>query len=289
MKHHPYKWLGLGLGASLGASDFLLFEALNLDIYLGETVVTTPTLLFNMLLLGALGYVIGRLLSALKQLDATQKALVQHEKLAAIGRMSAQVAHEVRNPLGVIRSSAEHIADSMPDHPNAHVACRFIVDEVDRLNGFITVLLDFSRPLALDLRATPLSEIVARARTLAGDRLQAHQLHIQVPAHLTVNADADLLVRLLLGLLLNAAEALEAPGRITIRATPEHIEVHDTGPGVSPQHRAQLFEPFFTTKSQGTGLGLAMARRIAQAHGADLAYHPRTQGACFRLTHAVHA
>lgn len=300
---------GLSIGLMTGLFDLGLFwvfgERLKLSLGTSVAVVTGLFAATS----AALGYVIGRLLRArrreqddartiraqLEALAASQAVVLQHEKLAAIGRLAAGVAHEVRNPLGIIRASAKMVQEGFAAGDDSHRACQFICEEIDRLNGLITSLLAFARPAQLRLSQIDLDGIVDRARQLAGDELSRRQVRLvtQGMSGLKVEADADLLAQVLLGLLTNAAEAIDQDGVIELRLLPGEdevrIEVADSGPGLSPEQAQRLFEPFFTTKPTGTGLGLAMALRIVQAHRGGLVLvpdrgaGPRGAGACFEI------
>lgn len=296
MSRRHYKWLGLGAGFGLGMLDLALIDAMGIRMTVGDAVVTRWVMMGAAITFGALGFVIGRLAETLGALDASQRKVLRYEKLAAIGRMAAGVAHEVRNPLGVIRASAEHIAEELGPEGgagrersgDAQRACRFITEEVDRLDGFVGDLMDFTRPLTAEPVATSARALAERARALAEGHLGAdHALELHVADGLMVHADEDLAVRVLLGLLVNAAQATGDGGRIELRAGETEggswFEVGDDGPGVAPADRERVFEPFFTRRARGTGLGLAMGAKIAEAHGGTLALTESDRGACFRL------
>ncbi len=229
-------------------------------------------------------------------LAASERAAFENEKLAAIGRLAAGIAHEVRNPLGVIRASAAMVREHFGPADDSHRACGFILDEIDRLDGLIASLLAFARPTALRVRPAAVQDVVARATALADEALRKRDARlaaqIAVPgAELSV--DPDLIAQVLLGLVTNAAEAIAPGGHVELRARVEPaavvLAVADDGPGVPEADRTRVFEPFYTTKASGTGLGLAMAERIARAHGGELRVvqgagaGPGGRGACFEL------
>ena len=288
--------IGLALGLGVTLFDLVLLLATDVQLRLGDTDITLPAMLGYGVSTAALGYAIGWIVEARVTLRESQERLAQAEKLAAIGRMAAQVAHEVRNPLGVIRSSAALVRDAVPSEPDLEQACTFIVEEVDRLDAYVTRLLDYSRPITPDVEAVDAASVADRALELAGPRLAEREVVRQdaPPAQRALRADADLLTRVVLGLLVNAAQATEPEGRIEVRTGRADgdvwIEVADDGPGVASDTAPQLFEPFFTTKAQGSGLGLAVAERIARAHGgavallADRGAGAAGAGACFRLS-----
>jgi len=298
----------------MGLSDYGLFVVMGSP----ELVPPHPLLFAGGLAatFGALGFAVGRLAierqrarrdadtiaRQLRQLEDAQRALVQQEKLAAIGRLAAGVAHEVRNPLGVIRASAAMMREGFAPGDDAYRACQFICDESDRLNGLVTTLLDFSRPTQPRIEAVDVERVLDHALELAGDSIRAQGAKVEreiAPAAGAVRADARLLAQVLLDLLINAAEAVSPGGRIAVRVASEaaalRIDVADDGPSVAPEQRASIFEPFVTTKPRGTGLGLAMAQRIAEAHGGTLAFVDGAgagaggAGACFRLVVPVRA
>ena len=302
--------VGLLAGVVMGLGDMALFAFLGVEMRMGGRDVVLGVMGLFIATYGVLGWVMGRLIEARKRaatdartitaqlhaLAASQHALLQSEKLAAIGRLAAGVAHEVRNPLGVIRASASMLEEGPGLDDDARRACSFIREEIDRLNGLITSLLAFARPTEPRLSPVTLDTVIERALRLAApevDRRAIALVRDTPPALPPVRADADLLAQVLLGLLVNATEAVAEHGRIIIRASAENtavvVEVADDGPGVAAGNAEQVFEPFFTTKASGTGLGLAMALRIAHAHGGTLELAPGRgagasgTGACFRL------
>jgi len=217
---------------------------------------------------------------------ATRARLAETEKLAALGQLAAAVAHEVRSPLAVIRSAAQGLAESLPRHDEeARRAYSFITAEIDRLGNVINSLLAFARPLRVEARAVSVHELFDRALLLAREGLDGKALRVQrdEPAALpAVRADGDLICQVLLGLLANAAEAAPSGGEVALAAVAAdgavEIAVTDSGPGVPPELRGRIFEPFFTTRPRGTGLGLAVARHIVEAHGGRLDVGERAGG-----------
>ncbi len=272
----------------MGMGDLTAFLALGLEMRLAGRSVMTEVMILFMITYGVLGFVIGKLMEAraqarqdagtiesqLRALETSQRAALQNEKLAAIGRLAAGIAHEVRNPLGVIRASASMVREHFTPTDEAYRACDFIREEIDRLNSLITSLLTFSRPAELRLQSVSIEHIIDRTLQLAGEELQRRGITVtreREASSPTVTADPDLIVQVVFGLLINAAEALGEQGLVIIRTVSDprevQVEVVDTGPGVSPADAERIFEPFFTTKATGTGLGLPMAARIVRAHG----------------------
>jgi two-component system sensor histidine kinase HydH len=295
MKRRWSIW-GLVAGALMGLGDLTAFLALGLEMRVAGRGVLTEVMILFMVTYGVLGFVIGKLMEAraqaradartielqLRALEASRRVALQNEKLAAIGRLAAGIAHEVRNPLGVIRASASMVQEHFSPGEEAHRACEFIREEIDRLNSLITSLLTFSRPAELRLQSVLIEQVIDRALQLTNEELQRRGITVvreRENTSLTVTADPDLIAQVIFGLVINAAEAIGEQGSVILRTLSEHehviVEVVDTGPGVSPADAERIFEPFFTTKASGTGLGLPMAARIIRAHGGLIEVAPR--------------
>ena len=187
------------------------------------------------------------------------------------------------------------VQESFERGSESHRACDFICEEIDRLNGIIASLLNFARPATPRLTRIDAASVLDRALSLESGDLERRDIAIRrelrdPPSFL---ADPDLVAQVFLGLLINAAEAVQAHGTIEVRAEAGEdsacFEFADTGPGISREEAARIFEPFYTTKATGTGLGLAMTARIVDAHGGRIrVLHgkgagPDGRGACFRV------
>jgi two-component system sensor histidine kinase HydH len=310
--HTKRRWSiwGLVAGALMGMGDLTAFLALGLEMRLAGRSVMTEVMILFMVTYGVLGFVIGKLMEARAQaredagtiesqlhaLEASQRVALQNEKLAAIGRLVAGIAHEVRNPLGVIRASASMVREHFSSKDEAYRACEFIREEIDRLNGLITSLLTFSRPAELRLQPVAIEQVIEKALQLTSEEFQRRGITVARESNdalPTVTADPDLIAQVVFGLLINAAEAIGEQGVVIVRTTSNaqelQVEVVDTGPGVPPAEAERIFEPFYTTKPTGTGLGLPMAARIVRAHGGliEVVLTPdapkRNVGARFRI------
>ena len=307
----PWPLLGVLAGAAVIAFDALLFTLIGVDVDLGgEDAFPLMMCVFGTGFI-ALGWALGALAvrrerarhdaqviaAQLAALEVHQQKLVQAEKLAAIGRLAASVAHEVRNPLGVIKSSASLAEEAVPaDDAGAKTALRFVVEECDRLDAMITALLGFARPAPLHVGPVDVDALLDRAAHLAAEEASRRGLDFvrsdgALPTEL--RGDPDLLCQVIFGLVVNAADAVGADGHIALRSAGGDafvVEVADDGPGVPADARDRLFEPFFSTKETGTGLGLATAARVIEAHGGALelidgaGLGPNGAGACFRVT-----
>jgi len=206
------------------------------------------------------------------------RKLSQQEAVAAVGEFAATLAHEVRNPLTSIRLDLEKARERTTDD-RARELLERALREIERLDAAVTGSLRVARSGSLTLSPVELRWPLEAAMQAAEPEFRGRGATLapppSFPEPLRVRGNAGALEQLFLNLLRNAAEALGPDGRaaVDIDVTPERVRVsvRDDGPGIPAEHLEQIFEPFFTTKEEGTGLGLAIARRIARAHGGDLA------------------
>lgn len=215
-----------------------------------------------------------QLSEANRRLQEAQAAMRRSERLAALGQLSAGLAHELRNPLGTVKASAELLAKTV-DAKNevAREMAGFISSEVDRTNALVTRFLDFARPLALRLEETDLAQVIDEAVAEIGQHVPPFNVAIyknyspDIPPFLL---DRQLIERVIYNLLLNAAQASPPGGSITIKTRQldgtVEVAVIDRGCGIEPKYLESIFNPFFTTKSAGVGLGLAIVSKIVDEH-----------------------
>jgi signal transduction histidine kinase len=232
------------------------------------------------------------LAEANRSLREAEAAVRRSDRLAALGQLSAGLAHELRNPLGTIRASAEMLARSVPAGDDvAREVAGFIASEVDRSNSLVTRFLDFARPLQLKLARADLAEVLDRAVALVERDTPPHRVTVYKnysPDLAPFPFDAELMERVFYNLLLNAAQASPEGGAITLKTrrvdTTAEVAVIDRGQGIDPKIREQIFNPFFTTKSNGVGLGLAIVSKIVDEHGGRMAVESEPgKGSVFRV------
>ena len=215
------------------------------------------------------------------------------ERLATIGQFSAGIGHELRNPLGVIESSLfllrQHLGWDAASQPNVAKHLDRIGGEVVRANKTIQDLLDLARNRPPRRHLTKLRHLVESA---AANALLPPMVRVTVtslPDDLVVHVDPDQIQQVLVNLFANAAQAMPQGGRIEVAATvlpssdAASIRVQDDGPGIPAEVRHRIFEALFTTKAKGSGLGLALCRRIVEAHGGNIQLAPSQTGAAFVL------
>jgi signal transduction histidine kinase len=202
----------------------------------------------------------------------TQKALVEAERFAAMGKTSAAIAHELKNALNGLGMAVELIIEN-PHNPRIERLRTQVLSEIGRLRDVVDSLSSFSHFPRIERKVEDLSTVVRRAVDLLSDLIsdRGTEVSVDVPPHLPFICDGHKIQGVVMNLLKNAVEA----GRtVRVQARLEEgdaiVEVADDGPGISEEARGHLFEPFFTTKPNGTGLGLPTSMRYVRAHGGHL-------------------
>jgi len=191
-----------------------------------------------------------------------------------LGELSANLAHEVRNPLVSIQGVAEILQEEYPRTGKNREFVEILAKEVKRLNHVVENFLSLVRSTPVQLEWCALGEVIQSVVSLVSPKARKEGVTIRVdvtPPSLQVRADPNQLRQVFLNLLLNALASLDGKGTISLTAQPSEsglaITVQDTGKGIPPEHLARIFEPFFTTKPGGTGLGLPITKRILDAYG----------------------
>jgi signal transduction histidine kinase len=213
-----------------------------------------------------------------RELERVQAEARRSERLAALGQLSAGLAHELRNPLGVIKGSAETLGQRLVSAgPLEKELCDYISGEVNRLNAIVSRFLEFARPSQLQMQREEVEGIVERA--LETVQAQKKQSNIELVRNYgkglpPVMLDPDLCEKVFTNLAQNAIEAMPDGGRLTVTTSRTSLDgrdgieivVEDTGVGIAPEHVEQIFNPFFSTKSDGVGLGLSIVSKIIDDH-----------------------
>ncbi len=221
------------------------------------------------------------------ELAATRAEMVKRERLAGLGELAAIVAHEVRNPLGVIYNATTSLKRLAPGSEDAITLIDIVREECERLNHIVGDLLDFARPNKLTLHPEEISRIL-------GEVVEAIGASPNMKFVVTIDDDLPLLLidrrfmrQALLNVALNAVQAMARGGTLHMRAYAEGdavvVEVTDEGPGIPNEDLPRIFEPFYTTKATGAGLGLAVVKRIVEDHGGQVTVMSSPVGTTFRF------
>jgi two-component system sensor histidine kinase HydH len=196
------------------------------------------------------------------------------ERLAALGQMVASVSHEIKNPLGIIRSTAELLSEkSSSDEVHLRLS-NIILEESGRLNDVVTEFLDFARPQKPHFQDCRLEDIIKRNLAFLKSELDKRGIAVNNgnlnSNSFSIEADPDQLYRAFLNIFINAIQSIKDGGKLSVEVKEEktlyRVEILDTGVGISPEHLGQVFNPFFTTKERGSGLGLPIVTKIIEAH-----------------------
>lgn len=224
------------------------------------------------------------------QIQKAEDAVRRSDRLAALGQLSAGLAHELRNPLGTIRASSEMLARNVSaENEVAREVAGFIATEVDRCNSLITRFLQFARPLEVKLAPADLTQAIDRAVEMVEREAPAIRIYRNYEPEIgPFPFDAELMERVLYNLLLNAAQATAPGGAVTVKTRAAgdaaEIAVIDRGGGIRPDQIDNIFNPFFTTKPDGVGLGLAIVAKIVDEHGGKIAVESESgKGSVFRV------
>ncbi|MBI5641136.1 MAG: PAS domain S-box protein [Nitrospirae bacterium] len=213
----------------------------------------------------------------LTQLKKLEAAIKQKEQMAAIGELSANIAHEIRNPIASMRGSIEMLRDDRIPARHREKLMDIALKEMERLNNIVTDFLTYSKPRSPEKKIIDLHLLLEETLSLLNN-IEQNKGNITIrrdfSGPLYVNADAQNMRQVFWNLGLNAIESMENGGELIVSTRQDHdsvrIKFSDTGAGISPENREKIFFPFFTTKDRGTGLGLAIAYRIIEEHNGRL-------------------
>lgn len=236
-----------------------------------------------------------QLLLTKQRMEAANKKLIQAEKLASIGRISASIAHEIRNPLTSVKLNIQKISGSTCWGEIERGHLEITEEGIGHIETFIKELLNFTRVSDLNRDYFPVEQIIESAYKMISESLELKKIHfhkdIQEGLPLLL-VDGDRMRQVFLNILRNASEAVDEGGEITFAASlfrsasnkGVRVEISDNGPGIPEKERENIFEPFYTMKSSGFGLGLANAKKIVELHNGSIrAIHKEGAGACFEI------
>ncbi|MBW2504072.1 MAG: sensor histidine kinase [Deltaproteobacteria bacterium] len=206
------------------------------------------------------------------QIIEIEEQLRRADRLSALGELSAGMAHEIRNPLGSIRGTAEILKENVPPDDPKYEFAEILIQEVDRLNHVLEDFLTFAKPASTERTWIDINNIVKNVLDLIRQQAVKNKINVsfwtsdlpKIPGH------AEQIKQALLNIILNALQVMNGGGDLAISTSLEsdyaHVKITDTGPGVAPKDRDRIFNPFVTTRTEGTGLGLAITQRIIDGH-----------------------
>lgn len=312
-------WFDLRGGLIVGAASSLLF-APHIFIHWGHMPTVELSNFIEIVLYLLIGFVTGilsrgekrqslRYQEALARLDESHRSLKEQadalaeadeqlrraDRLSALGQLSAGMAHEIRNPLGAIKGTAEILQEDFSPQDKKYEFLQIMLKEISRLDRILGEFLMFAKPASPEKGIIKINELLASVLSLVAQ--QASKNNVRIDAELSeevaVRADEGLLRQAFLNLVLNAIQAMPSGGELKVRAAMEDgksgkrecsISIADTGGGMSEENLKRLFNPFFTTKKEGTGLGLVITHRIVEAHGGTIGVQSReNEGTTFTV------
>ncbi|MFO7749147.1 MAG: ATP-binding protein [Desulfobacteraceae bacterium] len=213
-----------------------------------------------------------------------EEKLRKAEHLSAIGEMTAGISHEIRNPLGIIKSSAELLQKKMATLAPSNTIPNIIVEEARRLNNILTDFLDIARPKNLDLHPCDIEQIIEKNLAFLAPTIAEQQIAVEKYVYTSseIMGDSSMLYQAFLNIFLNAFQAMDKEKKITITIFSDDKELfvtfEDQGRGITQEAIKKMWHPFFTTKETGTGLGLSIVKNIIESHLGEIDISNRTEG-----------
>lgn len=226
-----------------------------------------------------------------RDLILKDRQIMQSEKLASLGQLAAGIAHEIRNPLGIISGSAETLI-RQDDRETQQEMAEYIVEESERINSMINNFLNFARPQEPRLRSCDLGDLLSRILQLVAPQARSHNVEIirEIPhERFLVRIDPEQIQQAIMNIALNALESMPRGGVCSVSLSRNGkdrvmIRLSDTGPGIAKEDLPRIFDPFFTTKDKGTGMGLSIAHTIVGKHGGTISVNVgREKGTTFSV------
>lgn len=240
---------------------------------------------------GEVGELTEAFVHMVRDIDLSQQNLVRASKLAVVGEMSSIIAHEVRTPLGILRSSAQMLQREPGISAEGHELVGFIESETQRLNRLVSAMLDTARPRTPSFADVDIHDLIRRTVAMLSGQAERNEVTVEMQLQASdpiVECDEEQMTQVVLNLLMNGLQILHHGGRIEVSTSDDRddllIEIADDGPGIDPAERTRVFEAFFFKREGGIGLGLAIVQQIVSAHGGDIeAADSRLGGAMFRI------
>lgn len=229
-------------------------------------------------------------LSDITEIDHLQQEILKMDKLASVGELTSGIAHEIRNPLAGIKTTAQALNEELPKNDHRRTYVSRIIAEIDRLNKLLLTFFDFAKPRELAIRQCDLKKIIENAVYMIQDTAKANQVQViefYPPKKAMVMADPSLIQQVLMNVFINGIQAMDKGGKMEIQLSePDdrvEIAVSDTGKGIPENVRGKIFDPFFTTRAKGIGLGLSISYRIIKMHSGTITFESGRGNTTFRI------
>lgn len=226
---------------------------------------------------GEIARAVNKMASSLAEKEKLEEELRRSERLAALGRLVTGIAHELRNPLSVVRTTVQLMETAFPEAQGIDEYIRVIKEQVDRQNRIIQELLDFGRPGKNYLLPVDVNRLLEKVLTFTSPLLRENRvkLNLETSGQLPlIEADGEKIKQVFVNLILNSVAAMPGGGSLTIKTYAQNgrvcAEFKDTGCGIAPEDLPKIFDPFYTTRDEGTGLGLAISHQIIKSHGGTI-------------------
>ena len=228
------------------------------------------------------------ILNDITEVHQLQQELLKMDKLASVGELTSGIAHEIRNPLAGIKTTAQALSEEIPPQDHRSIYISKIIMEIDRLNKLLLNFFDFAKPKALYIRSFDVKRVIENTIYMIKDTAKANRVQIMefYPTNaIMINADPDMIQQVLMNIFLNAVQSMSSGGRMEVHLSEDdsniRIEVRDTGKGIPENIRSRIFDPFFTTKPKGIGLGLSISYRIIKMHSGSITFTSSDAGTTF--------
>lgn len=294
---HPFRQ---GTARVMGVIEVVqdLSDDLEAIIRLQVTIILTSVLLMSALFV-TLGFIVAKADRIIERRAVERRRLEeklhQSERLASLGKMVASVSHEIKNPLGIVQSTAELLGRRLKKVApgNEHLA-EIIVTETARLDGIVREFLDFARPPVLQAAPVIINDVLLKALTFMESEFVKYNIELVTDLDqsiVQVEADQNLLYQAFFNMFVNSVQAMPTGGLLRVTTTQQSsppagvvIEISDSGIGISPEKTEHIFTPFFTDKNRGSGLGLAIVKNIISSHHGTITVQSKEgEGTVFRI------
>jgi two-component system sensor histidine kinase HydH len=240
---------------------------------------------------GEVGELARAFVHMVRDIDLSRRNLVRASKLAVVGEMSSIIAHEIRTPLGIVRTSAQMLQRESGISLEGLELVGFIDTETERLNRLVSAMLDTARPRAPRFTRVNMHDLIPRSIAMLDAQAAGKQIRVTTSLHARhpgIESDEEQMLQVLLNLLMNALQILDPGGRVEVGTHDDGpwfcIDIADDGPGLAPEERSRVFEAFFFRREGGIGLGLAIVQQIVNSHGGEItASESDLGGALFSL------